>query len=1604
MLITIFFSLLPTIAQAGDWPMFRGDATNSGYTSESLTPPLKLAWKANVDGIVLSSPVISQGLVYAGSTSGYIYALEENTGKERWRYKTGGWIRWSPSVVNGVVYASSEDLEDNYVYALDAKTGQLKWKGLLRDSLSIPTSPPIVAYDTVYVTSKGPSLVDSGICALDASTGKLKWCIESDYSSFPAISNGILYVGLGSVLYALDTSLINLNETDIWAKLKLEKEVKWTYPTTNLVGSPSVSNGVIYVGSGTDFYAIDEKTGKTKWKGGLSYDASTRSSPSIANNLVYVTDSYNQVTAMDSKTGFDNWSYAAPSILSSSPIISNGIVYIGSGPYLQAIDARNGTLEWKYMVNSTLSSSPSIANNKLYIGADGYIYAFEKSQEPLIPAKIPLPLNKIHLFEGYSLIFSKLSFEEGEKEELIAELELQKDGIRVDGGSYKKGNIIQLGDRGQTIIKGNLETIYSAATWNTESYLQRAQAYPDAIDLKYITVYSESGNVIISDIGRITFSHLLGKEESGKAYWKLDNGYWLHLDIYPRSNQALFSLEKYGISIASTFVSVGREFSLKNDTGAIILLGKFEDITRQGNRIVAKLANIVQYPDSRVAEKTLTNLTDDELKNIQFEKSKEYKPSQIIMWNLSEGNSLRLQSIDPKTTPRQAWLIFEKNGQILDNMVVAEGQQFSHQKQVTDGNSKKDITILSGNLDRISLDPWYVVVSDVNLYSEWSGKSLGESASFNVPSAISSAHETIKDAGRLFADTSQAEYLLGQAQEKMWNGQYAESMSFAVQAKESAEGVRATRMKQYGIGSIFVICFTVITYFRVTANKRKIEEERRKLEGMKQEIIEKIDRLSENEILDKTDKVFNKKVAYKGGLKMSDEENIRKVKEAVEEAIRLIKEEHAGANLDKAHKCLSKAREALKNDEFEEAFKLAKEAQRAAKPDTDYLLSKAREIAAGAEKSFQSKNYENAIELWNKAVEEYDRAGELVRERKEQEILDGVVVVKNKIKDNITKAEIAIDNREMRNLVEKGNGEVEEANRLFEAKKFVEANKAYEEAKKALKEALGLASSLAGKKNFTDDRAKIEEALKSVEASIEACLLSEGEAMLKKAEASYEKKNFARAEEGFSLALEYLKGLKIERKKELEEMVASGGEGLIISKLEQGKEKMHDADKLFKDSKYYDAKEAYKTARDYLEGIVEAASGYKLSVLVGELNTLIQTCSQNISSATTAIMEVGDVEPEIIPVENVGKGTAGFKGTAPRQPVPVNSTVGKLMDKYAELDYLGGGGFADVYKGRKKDGAVVAVKVPRNLDEKAEEIFFREIRTWEKLSHRNIAKLIKPYLRPEPHIEIEYADGGSLDKALKSGTFDVEKACRVAFDIASGLEYAHSKHVVHGDINPKNILLNSIGETKIADFGLSKIATSSSEVKGYTLTYASKEQVEKSRANEKTDSYQLGLTFYVMLTGSNPFDAGSKYETEERIRKFSPEPPSKFNHGCSGLDDLVMRCLSKKLSDRPSPREFREFIYEFMKKNYNESLHLTEDIGKIITITCGHAMMAAKQGDIAECLRALNYAKGKVRDPDLRKDMKNLIEQVEFRAKNEITLEQLLDRMEIFLKKVEWEG
>lgn len=237
----------------------------------------------------------------------------------------------------------------------------------------------------------------------------------------------------------------------------------------------------------------------------------------------------------------------------------------------------------------------------------------------------------------------------------------------------------------------------------------------------------------------------------------------------------------------------------------------------------------------------------------------------------------------------------------------------------------------------------------------------------------------------------------------------------------------------------------------------------------------------------------------------------------------------------------------------------------------------------------------------------------------------------------------------MQRLIQKGNSAVKEANRLFkDEKKFDQSKNAYESAKTAFNGALEIAE----KRDFAADQKEIKESLASIETSIEAALLSKGDSMLTSAEGALKADKFAEAERQFAGAIEFLKRLDIQRD-EKSEMVKQGANGRIRAMIEQGRTKMRTADQLFKDVKYIEAQAGYKEAREYLKGVMKAATDYEISKLVRKLDSLIQRCTRNISAATAAPMKgVGEVKtPEFTPVGKTKRGDAKFEKSGSDPPL-----------------------------------------------------------------------------------------------------------------------------------------------------------------------------------------------------------------------------------------------------------------------------------------------------------------------------------------------------------------
>jgi outer membrane protein assembly factor BamB len=195
----IFGAMSVSTAMGADWPAYHADARRSGYTSESVTGLLKLAWSLKLphaptpawsrNGRIryddVFQPVIAGGRVYFGDhVEGMLHAVDLKTGKIKWRFQTNGPIRCAPAVWKETVIVASDD---GRIYSLKASDGSLRWsirpgssdELVLGNGYMISKWPvrgaPTVEGDMVYV---GAGIWPSDgfhLLAIDADTGKVKW-------------------------------------------------------------------------------------------------------------------------------------------------------------------------------------------------------------------------------------------------------------------------------------------------------------------------------------------------------------------------------------------------------------------------------------------------------------------------------------------------------------------------------------------------------------------------------------------------------------------------------------------------------------------------------------------------------------------------------------------------------------------------------------------------------------------------------------------------------------------------------------------------------------------------------------------------------------------------------------------------------------------------------------------------------------------------------------------------------------------------------------------------------------------------------------------------------------------------------------------------------------------------------------------------------------------------------------------------------------------------------------------------------------------------------------------------------------------------------------
>ena len=239
-----------------------------------------------------------------------------------------------------------------------------------------------------------------------------------------------------------------------------------------------------------------------------------------------------------------------------------------------------------------------------------------------------------------------------------------------------------------------------------------------------------------------------------------------------------------------------------------------------------------------------------------------------------------------------------------------------------------------------------------------------------------------------------------------------------------------------------------------------------------------------------------------------------------------------------------------------------------------------------------------------------------------------------------------------------------------------------------------------------------------------------------------------------------------------------------------------------------------------------------------------------------------------------------------------------LANRYRLTEQIGMGGMAIVYRAVDlRTGHNVAVKVLRpEYNEDSEFIgrFQREAEAASKMTHHNIVNLLDVGMDGENrYLVMEYVQGKTLKSVIQErGKLNPALAGQIAIRILSALEHAHRNGIVHRDIKPQNILVHADGHIKVADFGIARIANSSTLTKGDNVMgsvhYFSPEQARGEGANATSDIYSTGIVLYEMLTGRVPYDGDNPvavamqhlHATPVPIQNLAPDVPPALVHVC----------------------------------------------------------------------------------------------------------------------------
>ncbi|AXH98659.1 Stk1 family PASTA domain-containing Ser/Thr kinase [Sporosarcina sp. PTS2304] len=276
--------------------------------------------------------------------------------------------------------------------------------------------------------------------------------------------------------------------------------------------------------------------------------------------------------------------------------------------------------------------------------------------------------------------------------------------------------------------------------------------------------------------------------------------------------------------------------------------------------------------------------------------------------------------------------------------------------------------------------------------------------------------------------------------------------------------------------------------------------------------------------------------------------------------------------------------------------------------------------------------------------------------------------------------------------------------------------------------------------------------------------------------------------------------------------------------------------------------------------------------------------------------------------------------------------IGKRIGKrYEIIRVIGDGGMSRVYLAHDmildRDVAIKVLHYDFANEEELKKRFRREALSATSLTHPHIVNIFDVGQEDEHHyLVMEYIAGKTLKEYIHThGALTPEHAVSIMQQLVSAISHAHHNGIIHRDIKPQNVLMNSEDEVKITDFGIamaldSTVHTKTNSVIG-TVHYLSPEQARGGMATKRSDIYSLGIVFYELLTGQLPFSAETAVAIAlKHLQEETPSVRKKFPEIPQSVENVILKATAKDANYRYTTTDemYEDLLTVFSPERANE--------------------------------------------------------------------------------------